>query len=75
MQRDLIAEEYREFIDATISEPYDAELKELADLWTSSSKQIEEAYERGFDKGEAKAEARLMRGSSSAVATPLMVQP
>tara|TARA_R100001198_G_scaffold74531_2_gene46525 strand:- start:11 stop:487 length:477 start_codon:yes stop_codon:yes gene_type:complete len=32
MQRDLIAEEYREFIDATISEPYDAELKELADL-------------------------------------------
>ena len=32
MQRDLIAEEYKEFIHATISEPYDAELKELADL-------------------------------------------
>ena len=32
MQRDLIAEEYKEFVHATTAEPYDAELKELADL-------------------------------------------
>ena len=32
MQRDLIAEEYKEFVEATQSLPYEDELKELADL-------------------------------------------
>jgi len=32
MQRDLIAEEYKEFIAAFETEPYENELKELADL-------------------------------------------
>ena len=32
MQRDLIAEEYKEFLDAVDNEPYENELKELADI-------------------------------------------
>jgi len=32
MQRDLIAEECKEFFDAVENEPYENELKELADL-------------------------------------------
>ena len=32
MQQDLIAEEFKEFIDACANEPYENELKELADL-------------------------------------------
>ena len=32
MQLDLIAEEYREFLEAYDHEPYENELKELADL-------------------------------------------
>jgi len=32
MQRDLIAEECKEFLDAVDKEPYENELKELADL-------------------------------------------
>ena len=32
MQRDLIAEECKEFLDAVENEPYENELKELADL-------------------------------------------
>ena len=32
MQRDLIAEEYEEFMHACLAEPHAAELKELADL-------------------------------------------
>jgi len=32
MQQDLIAEEFKEFNDAVSNEPYENELKELADL-------------------------------------------
>jgi|TARA_B100000035_G_C20990222_1_gene549795 predicted HAD superfamily Cof-like phosphohydrolase len=32
MQRDLIVEEFKEFMYAATEEPYEAELKELADL-------------------------------------------
>ena len=32
MQLDLISEEFKEFNDAVASEPYENELKELADL-------------------------------------------
>ena len=32
MQQGLIDEEYREFLDAFYNEPYENELKELADL-------------------------------------------